>query len=453
MPHHAMVTRKRRASSREEEDEEKKKRADNNEISSKDKLDKLAAWASECGFDLGGNVSLEEVEGMGGAVVAKSDLNADEVVVRVPPEYIIDGSYIKVPRQDEPIMLGNILGLCLQHCVENGEVKREDRPRLRVVLHLLCEKFIPKLANFEPYVNALPETIRGIPKENDLLIDGTHLQSTIRKRREKVEAWHRALFSKNPAKMLLPEWRSLDTFAWACDIFFSRAIRVPLGPFGQDLECLVPVMDMMNHRHGAISRIERCPDGRLGVKIASRTSAGDQLCINYGALSNECLLSNFGFAIKDNPCDVVYLDGGRMKLFRESIPQETFDRARKMDMEYPPPPSQVKADPRRVTGMQVYGREETVEFDMRSAIFDDDILRDIGEPLCGGNERGAIAILLDLIERCMSKILSCLQRETTATYACFFRYYAAGQLEILAESKERLGKMLAMLEMSASHNK
>lgn len=88
------------------------------------------------------------------------------------------------------------------------------------------------------------------------------------------------------------------------------------------LQALVPLVDILNHRPGALSHwstktvmrhtvppeagCTHCSSLRLVA--GTHVSAGAQVFINYGAKGNHELLLYYGFVVPDNPANVFKLD-------------------------------------------------------------------------------------------------------------------------------------------------
>ncbi|KAF1330913.1 Ribosomal n-lysine methyltransferase set10, partial [Globisporangium splendens] len=134
----------------------------------------------------------------------------------------------------------------------------------------------------------------------------------------------------------LQKWFSLSEYKWALSTIWSRFVSLRVTPsngsqsgneseddevrdavvterngpfFGmQRIKAMVPVFDMLNHD----------PEAEMShyLDIATQTfklvshqhwSAGAQMYINYGALSNHKLLALYGFVIPNNPYDALDL--------------------------------------------------------------------------------------------------------------------------------------------------
>ena len=227
-------------------------------------------------------------------------------------------------------------------------VALEELPALRKAHPLLCDRWRVILllmharqkreASFwAPYVQSLPgdELPASLPLHwpeatRSALLRGTPLLTRgAREWHAEVTRFHAEVVS--PLCERDPETFPSDDFAfpllcWAHAVFWSRAICVDGLPGGRQ-ECLVPLLDMANHRPGCTSQlaVERRPasgDGgstagaslaagalhHYALRVSQRVPAGEEVSINYGAKGNGELLRYHGFVIEGNPADVAELD-------------------------------------------------------------------------------------------------------------------------------------------------
>lgn len=91
----------------------------------------------------------------------------------------------------------------------------------------------------------------------------------------------------------------LDALRWAYAVFWSRALVLQLpGGFGGGggTECLVPLLDMCNHRAGTTTEL-RVRGGHFELLAGRSVKLGEEVCINYGAKGNGELLRCHGFVV------------------------------------------------------------------------------------------------------------------------------------------------------------
>jgi hypothetical protein len=95
-----------------------------------------------------------------------------------------------------------------------------------------------------------------------------------------------------------------DALGWALAATTSRAFRV-FGP--ERPAALLPLIDMANHSFTPNATVT--PDGSGGVRMTAVAPIpkGAPVLLNYGALSNDFLLLDYGFVARDNPHDFISL--------------------------------------------------------------------------------------------------------------------------------------------------
>ena len=109
-----------------------------------------------------------------------------------------------------------------------------------------------------------------------------------------------------------------NQLVWAAGIFHSRAIMIPSKDRSSRARCeaLTPLIDLLNHRPGYLSELQRRPSmlaesntttsralqkQDVVVYTVGRTiQANEQIFLNYGPKSNEDLLAHFGFCLDKN---------------------------------------------------------------------------------------------------------------------------------------------------------
>lgn len=84
----------------------------------------------------------------------------------------------------------------------------------------------------------------------------------------------------------------------------SRAFR----PRGKSKPAsLLPLIDMANHSFEPNCKIRLDSTNTIHMETISRVAKGDALWINYGDLSNDLLLLDYGFFLKNNLHDRIAL--------------------------------------------------------------------------------------------------------------------------------------------------
>ncbi|MBA0592797.1 hypothetical protein Gorai_009769, partial [Gossypium raimondii] len=113
-----------------------------------------------------------------------------------------------------------------------------------------------------------------------------------------------------------------SSLGWAMSAVSSRAFRLygkklPNGTHS-DIPMMLPLIDMCNHSFNSNARILQEQDAgnpKMLIKAAEREiKQSDPLLLNYGCLSNDFFLLDYGFVIPSNPYDHIELkyDGALM---------------------------------------------------------------------------------------------------------------------------------------------
>jgi hypothetical protein len=104
---------------------------------------------------------------------------------------------------------------------------------------------------------------------------------------------------------------SLEDYSWALATIWSRSMDLPVpgeGGVTTTMRVIAPVADMFNTRPGQPQVHGYMPDlESLTVAASADTSAGDQLFIGYGSVTNARSMWLYGFASDNNPNDKVEL--------------------------------------------------------------------------------------------------------------------------------------------------
>jgi hypothetical protein len=192
----------------------------------------------------------------------------------------------------------------------------------RVELLLLHARRQGAGSPFAAYVDALPtdeEATEMLPAfwpedERRTLLGGTPLLEQAEATLSALRKFHELIVCMPPDAFPADAF-SFSKLCWAHAIWASRAISLDLP--GGRRECLVPLLDMMNHATGLPTsvRLER-PIAACGgpcepmfaVYLERPIEAHGEVSLNYGAKGNGELLGRHGFVLLDNPCDVHELD-------------------------------------------------------------------------------------------------------------------------------------------------
>mmetsp|Transcript_18468 Transcript_18468/g.51716 ORF Transcript_18468/g.51716 Transcript_18468/m.51716 type:complete len:536 (+) Transcript_18468:122-1729(+) len=296
----------------------------------------LLSWLEEEGGNTAG-VRVAATPGSGFGVFARRGFAGGEEILRLPTSALLHSEAALA----DPALRGALL-----------QVEMENR--WHVVLLLMHYRRQGPAGRHWPYVAGLPgleELAPSLPahwpaEELADLLCGTPVHRQALDMLSSLRS-----FQAGPLRELQQRWPELfpeeagfgwAELAWAHAAFWSRAIALQLP--GGRRECLVPLLDMCNHRMGCgnsatvkqsgSSRQKTTEEftghfssleagrhrGVAGPRPVSSTShhdvvltsgsrlaEGEEVCINYGAKGNAELLRCHGFVLDPNPADVYEL--------------------------------------------------------------------------------------------------------------------------------------------------
>ncbi|CAH1431463.1 unnamed protein product [Lactuca virosa] len=111
-----------------------------------------------------------------------------------------------------------------------------------------------------------------------------------------------------------------SSLGWAMSAVSSRAFRlhgVKTGNHSDNIPMMLPLIDMCNHSFTPNSEIvqeQGSGDPKMLVKVVAgmNIKERDHMTLNYGCLSNDFFLLDYGFVVASNPYDCIELkyDGG-----------------------------------------------------------------------------------------------------------------------------------------------
>ena len=275
-----------------------------------------------------------QTAGMGWGLVASRDVKRDERLVLLPEKLQL--TYGFHDRDATPAWLAALI-----------EQVPEDLWSARLGLALLRERALGPRSLFVPYVNLLPAVHRGLPaffkpeavaamqyppaveqvkRRGRFLVSfaaGPLAERRSSSNTESSASSDADAESSSPFSGLAV---SADAFGWATACASSRAFRVA-GP--DHPPAMLPLIDVANHSFEPTATVRPAfGDGvaRGAVELAARReiAAGDPVTLDYGALTNDHFLLDYGFVPTTesgdgNPHDVAALrwDLGLLDAARE----------------------------------------------------------------------------------------------------------------------------------------
>ena len=187
-------------------------------------------------------------------------------------------------------------------------------------LLLVRERIAAQHSLFAPYITLLPSVHEGNPLffQHDAVVDLQYapLVAQIRKRSKflvqlvgrgaTVDDGEDFVNAEHPDRRRVVMEVDANALGWASACASSRAFKVR-GP--TSTPSMLPVIDVCNHSFtpSAAVRLLESGDGDVELVATRDLDAGEAIELNYGNLSNDDLLLDYGFIIENNPYDVVKL--------------------------------------------------------------------------------------------------------------------------------------------------
>ena len=249
----------------------------------------------------------------GASAIATARIESGETVATLPERLVMSAA---VARRRIPELAAH------DHAASQ-QLTATALDRAAVWCLLIHERSLGARSPWAPYIAVLPKrasittpTLHMHREDVRLSLAGTRLLSAVRRRERVLHDVYsfvvEPLLATDPLGTRFPAatW-SRAALDWAAGCFWSRAIRVPLR--GSESEAMLPLLDMLNHRPGALSTLStRC--GEVCLTDGVGFAPGEQVCLNYGARSNADLLLNFGFTLSPtNGADVVVVDESELR--------------------------------------------------------------------------------------------------------------------------------------------
>ena len=293
-----------------------------------DAADQLFSWARQHGGVSALAPCVSRLGGLGCCAMEAASSGAE--LMRCPLRNVLRASMAL----SDPLIGGPLTTLR----DELGDAVLDTRVLLCVLL-LHCRRQGPS-SFFCAYVRSLPgdELVESLPccwsdAELEARLSGTPLLDEAQRDRQQLEETHEVVLRHG----LCARWPeifpcaaySLAALQWANAMFWSRAISVPVGSLATSLkagvseQCLVPLLDLCNHRPGSVAdlavlRTPPASGAAAGASVASEAcwvlragravERGEEVLINYGAKGNGELLRAHGFVLEDNAADVFRLE-------------------------------------------------------------------------------------------------------------------------------------------------
>ncbi|KAL9658728.1 hypothetical protein ABK040_005883 [Willaertia magna] len=193
-------------------------------------------------------------------------------------------------------------------------------------LFLIYETFINKEnSKYFPYLNLLPKIFNTSIyfNEKELLeLKGTNLLKSTISIKEKLNKIYTQkvynLLQNIPFFTDIKEIFTFERFCWAFSCVWSRVFPITYAINNQTsnitteiVPTLLPVVDILNHKFN--SKITyKTENETFYLNCRENLQKGQEVCNNYGAKSNDSFLLSYGFVMRENPEDSLYVQIGMM---------------------------------------------------------------------------------------------------------------------------------------------
>ncbi|CAI4500888.1 BAK_1a_G0022710.mRNA.1.CDS.1 [Saccharomyces cerevisiae] len=296
-------------------------------------LDNCLQWAQNNGAFIDPKISFRITEdaGVSAFVNEKFSPKPDQALIRVPETLLITSQQALSEfsqAANERSLLNSVTQLYLSKLkfgTDAVHLKSFYKPYLDVLpLHLPQPYFwstdeVSNLHGTDVYLT-MRDTLNKLVKEWRMLFQALSIEHSSQDKQ------FLSLFQENKDSAVVPleqfcahingckledsEWNSFVAYLWSYCIFNSRAFpRVILGRAGTDSTnlnegFLYPIVDLLNHKNDVPVRWEMNEQNELCFMSQTTTfSAQDELFNNYGNISNEKCLLNYGFWDSSNKYD------------------------------------------------------------------------------------------------------------------------------------------------------
>jgi hypothetical protein len=256
-----------------------------------------------------GPVRIGSSVGSGQGLFATAVIPPDAVVLTVPAACVL--------RPKDACARAGVT-FAAAFAVASAECQGVDSDAALLALLLLRERALGAASPWSEYLASVPACYTNVwlDAERGAIPEGCEVaQAAFLRVGDVRDLWER-LHAAQAFAVLAPDGGAAgttwDEWCWAVSSVESRAFKHvdPSHPHTQVEQFMLPLADFCNHSLTPnVTRMVRTPDGDV-VFLAGRKGleAGDEVCITYGnAPDNGALLLQYGFAIEENPADMLLL--------------------------------------------------------------------------------------------------------------------------------------------------
>ena len=299
-------------------------------------LPSFLRYLSTVGAIVHPNVTFVHSLSWGNHVMATAPIKANTPIFRLPHRLCITSDTAKA----HPA-----IGTLLVELQQSSTLNSLDFDRACVFAQLMYEHYLGEASPHAAYIAMLPtintmeERIATTRTTNSIhtrtkskCLMGTHIENSIVPTHMSLldciyqDVIQKVVEKSSRTHPTLAAALTYNQLVWAAGIFHSRAIMIPSEDRSSRARCeaLTPLIDLLNHRPGYLSELQRRPSmlaesntttsralqkQDVVVYTVGRTiQANEQIFLNYGPKSNEDLLAHFGFCLDKNICDVLRIE-------------------------------------------------------------------------------------------------------------------------------------------------
>ncbi|XP_016841496.1 actin-histidine N-methyltransferase [Nasonia vitripennis] len=257
-----------------------------------DVIEEFVDWLHKNEVNTDG-VSIHKFPDYGLGLKANSDLNENDLILKIPRKLIFNVSTAAAELKDL-----------------EDDILIKHMPYVALAIALLIEKY-KSTSLWKPYLNILPKnycTVLYMSMDDMMeLKESPALETALKQCRNiaRQYSYFKKLFhnSKNSVSKLLADVFTYEEYRWAVSTIMTRQNVIPSENQSAMVHSLIPMWDMCNHSEGKITtnfnEISNCCE----CYAMKSFKTDDQIFIYYGSRTNAEFFVHSGFVYPDNAND------------------------------------------------------------------------------------------------------------------------------------------------------
>lgn len=278
-------------------------------------MDTFLTWCHQQGIK-GAHVDIKATEYSGLGLFLNTASNDSTPLVHIPSHLLITSTRLVSNKTTSKAFID-----CLEATLQPDSLPLEDRLQLpgseKTCLRLFLAYEIHQSRTSTQSSSFWTTYIKNLPslsffKENHVLfldpesddnglfelLQGTSMASSVRAKQANLQREWQRINELVSWDLTLEDWIYADVLLW------SRVVGLAKNGDDEGELAMIPFFDFANHRMDPNLRWQLSEDGLDLVPFADTPiSSGEELCLSYGAKSNQELLFLHGFTLVDNPTD------------------------------------------------------------------------------------------------------------------------------------------------------